>query len=32
MDKSHSRAFWSLLARYVPNWKVLDERMSELKM
>jgi hypothetical protein len=30
--KDHSRAFWSLLARHVPNWKALDERMRELKM
>ncbi|RYZ56317.1 MAG: M48 family peptidase, partial [Sphingobacteriales bacterium] len=30
--KDHSRSYWSLLARYVPNWKALDERMQELKM
>ncbi|WP_121354857.1 M48 family metallopeptidase [Flavisolibacter nicotianae] len=30
--KDHSKAFWSLLARYVPQWKALDEQMRELKM
>ncbi|RYY24443.1 MAG: M48 family peptidase, partial [Chitinophagaceae bacterium] len=30
--KDHSRSYWSLLARHVPNWKALDERMKALKM
>lgn len=30
--KSHSKEFWSLLAKHLPEWKKLDERMSGMKM
>lgn len=30
--KNHSKDFWSELAKHLPNWKQLDERMEGLKM
>jgi predicted metal-dependent hydrolase len=30
--KDHSKRFWLQLAKYKPDWKRLDEKMSELKM
>jgi predicted metal-dependent hydrolase len=30
--KNHSKDFWSELARHLPNWKQLDERMGGMKM
>lgn len=30
--KSHSKEFWALLAKHLPNWKQLDEKMLGMKM
>jgi hypothetical protein len=30
--KDHSKAFWAELSKHAPNWKVLDERIKEMKM
>lgn len=32
VEKSHSKSFYSLVAKYLSNWKTLDERMVGLKM
>ena len=29
--KNHSKAFWAEIARYIPNWRALDEAMGEMK-
>jgi predicted metal-dependent hydrolase len=29
--KSHSKDFWAELARHIPNWKDLDEKMGDMK-
>jgi predicted metal-dependent hydrolase len=31
-EKNHSKAFYSLLSKYIANWKSLDEKMWGLKM
>ncbi len=30
--KNHSKAFWAELSKHLSNWKVLDERMSGMKL
>ena len=30
--KNHSKEFWALLAKHLPNWKQLDEKVNGMKM
>jgi predicted metal-dependent hydrolase len=32
VEKSHSKSFYSLVSKHVPNWKTLDEKMAGMKM
>jgi predicted metal-dependent hydrolase len=32
VEKSHSKSFYALVAKHLPNWKTLDERMVGMKM
>ena len=32
IEKSHSKSFYSLVSKHVPNWKTLEDKMAEMKM
>lgn len=32
IEKNHSKTFYSILSKHLPNWKSLDEKMAEMKL